>query len=69
MYTCLYACLPFSWLGQPSGKNPSDSSTQIFLSKLQSLSFTPRTCKELICFSGLLQMASLAVQPQLWRVS
>lgn len=50
-------------------KNPSDSSTRIFLSKLQSLSFTPRTCKELICFPGLLQMPRMAVQPQLWRAS
>lgn len=49
---------PMKW------KNPSDSPTQIFLSKLQSLSFTPRTCKEPICFSELLQIPSLAVQPR-----
>lgn len=61
--------LSFQLVRSTKWKNPSDSSTQIFLSKLQNLSFTSRTCKELICFPELLPMPRLAVQPQLWRVS
>lgn len=55
--------LSFQLVRPTKWKNPSDSSTQIFLSNLQSLSFTPSTCKGLVCFSELLQMPRLAVQP------
>lgn len=48
---------PMKW------KNPSDSSTQIFISKWQSLSFTPRACTNPICFSEPLQIPKLTLQP------
>lgn len=50
VYTWRYACFPCIWLGQWSGKSPSDSFRQGFLSKWQCLSFTLIAFKKHVFF-------------------